>query len=254
MDIDADKAQAVLEQLEAEKAKRAAARVASGEVVVIRGICALGFTEEEASSCLEAMKAAEVARLRAEGEKREIVFDEDTCWAIVTGVPRADESYTPHTNTSGEAPQLPTEDAVDGTPALVASGNATGSEVPPQQPTHIRVVLRNGKDDSDDAGEIAEGVYSVERGILVLEDCDGRSHREPTAGHYRRSRSRRAEAIAGDSEGQFQPPHQLSQAGGHCVIRACTHKSPSRRVCFRANRTSSRHRRMTESDPEQTSD
>src|SRR5262249_41078926 len=35
-------------------------------------------------------------------------------------------------------------------------------------------------------------------------------------------------------------------------FRACTRKSPLR-VRFQANRTSSRHRRMTESDPEQTS-
>src|SRR5262245_16866764 len=34
--------------------------------------------------------------------------------------------------------------------------------------------------------------------------------------------------------------------------KACTHKSPSR-VRFRANRTSSRHRRMTDFDPKRTS-
>jgi hypothetical protein len=34
----------------------------------------------------------------------------------------------------------------------------------------------------------------------------------------------------------------------YMLARACTHKSPSH-VRFRANRTSSRHRRMTESDP-----
>src|SRR5262245_11396568 len=39
---------------------------------------------------------------------------------------------------------------------------------------------------------------------------------------------------------------------GRKCVRACLHKSPSR-VRFRANRASSRHRRMTESDPEPSS-
>jgi hypothetical protein len=46
---------------------------------------------------------------------------------------------------------------------------------------------------------------------------------------------------------------RISGAGSWCAnrTRACTHESPSR-VRFRADRTSSRHRRMTESDPERT--
>jgi hypothetical protein len=42
---------------------------------------------------------------------------------------------------------------------------------PPQPPKYIRTTIRNGTD--DDPGEIREGLYSVEAGVLVLTDLLG---------------------------------------------------------------------------------
>jgi hypothetical protein len=165
MDIDSDKVRAVLEQLEAEKAKRAAAKVASGEVVVIGGLFGTGYTEEEADSCLEAMKAAEVARLRAGGETRPVVFDEETCWAIVTGVPRATDSFS----SSPGAPHTHAEE-----PASADLPLAQAEAVPaPQEPTYVRAQVRPGDDDGDE-GEIAEGMFSVSRGSVTVTDIAGK--------------------------------------------------------------------------------
>ena len=44
------------------------------------------------------------------------------------------------------------------------------SPSPPSQPTYVRVIIRNGED--GDPGQIAEGYYTIEDGLLVLRDSN----------------------------------------------------------------------------------
>src|SRR5262245_66684620 len=96
MDTEANKARATLERLEAKKQRRRKQKIAAGEVVVVRPEhIILTASPEEADRLIEAFKVREIEQRRASGDHREIVFDDDALWAVVTGVPDPDEDESP---------------------------------------------------------------------------------------------------------------------------------------------------------------
>jgi hypothetical protein len=82
MSTDPEKLAAALEQLEAEKQRRVAAKIEAGEAV--RVLLSTVKTQD-----IEAVRARKLAELRSAGELREIIFDETI---IDTGVPRCSDS------------------------------------------------------------------------------------------------------------------------------------------------------------------
>ena len=83
---DAQRLAAALEQLEIERRRREDERVAAGEAIRVPLIPVVGCLEEDIDAVIAGLKAHEIERLRANGEKREIIFEESP--VIVTGVPR----------------------------------------------------------------------------------------------------------------------------------------------------------------------
>jgi hypothetical protein len=83
-DPEKEKLQAALEQLEAERQRRAAEKIDAGKAVVVHPIV-VGLSDS-----IAAEKARRIAELRAGGETREILFGapESPGDVIVTGVPR----------------------------------------------------------------------------------------------------------------------------------------------------------------------
>jgi hypothetical protein len=152
-DIDPEKLQAALQQLEAERERRLEAKIESGEVVRRWITCG---TPEEAE---EARAAA--ARAPANG----------VVWGyIITGVPRADDHYAVKPDVSESVSSGPPPPAQDDEP--IASEVALQEETS-SQPIYIWEAIRHGDGDGD-PGEIVDGYYSVEGGAVVLTDRDGR--------------------------------------------------------------------------------
>jgi hypothetical protein len=81
---DPDKLNAAIEQLEAEKERRLAEKIAAGEVVHVE-LHVIGCRPEDTHAKVPAAKERKLAELRAAGETREIIFD---VIEISTGVPR----------------------------------------------------------------------------------------------------------------------------------------------------------------------
>src|SRR5262245_945154 len=93
---DANKARAALEKLEAEKQRRREERIAAGEVVIVGPpYIIMAETPEEADRLIEAAKAREIEQRRARGDEREVIFDDDAIWAVVTGAADPDEYECP---------------------------------------------------------------------------------------------------------------------------------------------------------------
>jgi hypothetical protein len=159
-DIDRAKALAALEQLEAEKARRLQAKIEAGECVSVRATVVIGPDDDA-----ETEKARVLASLpTSDPEGRAIHYD---VWVITTGVPRGDPDQAepaPQVQTaSSEGPSHPSTEVE---PA--ASGPLSCS-----RPTYVRVIIRNGNDDGD-PGQIAEAYYTIEDGLVVLRDRDGK--------------------------------------------------------------------------------
>jgi hypothetical protein len=164
MDIDHDKLDAALERLEAERERRLADRIEAGEVVSVP-LCIVAGSESEASARVEEAKADKLAELRAAGDQREVKF---TVELIVTGVLRPGEAT--ETEPWKPTPSLPAPVAAD----EVALEEAVREEPqPPIIETYISVQTRACHDD-DDAGEIAEGWFSIDAGQVTVTDANGK--------------------------------------------------------------------------------
>jgi hypothetical protein len=158
MDIDQDKALAALEQLGTEKARRLQAKIDSGEVVsqTVTVVCYRDEDVEEAT-------ARALARTPAPDDGRPVHRE---FFYIFTGVPRDPDFArweTPQIQTSEEGNTSRPSDEPAGT-------GGVSSPSPPSRPTYVKVTVRNG--DDEDPGEIAEGWYVIEDGLLVLRDRD----------------------------------------------------------------------------------
>ena len=161
-------------QLELEHQKRRELKAGSGEVLVIRDLIASAETIEEAESLLEALKAAEIERFRKEGEIREIVFDEETMWAVATGVPRtlddpgASKAAPDIESNMGEGGGTPLPEPI----APEAEAPRPSRSAPANVPrTYLRVLVEN----EPPPGRIEEAYYSVERGVLYVTGLDSNS-------------------------------------------------------------------------------
>jgi hypothetical protein len=166
-DTDQDKREAaLLARLEAEREQRLAERIAEGEVVRVPVFVVAG-SAAAARAQVEEAKAAELAKLREAGDQREVTFFVEL---IVTGVRRHDEEP------SGPA-WKPVPRAPSRTPEASCPNDATSRPpaAAPQLPvieTYIAVQTRACRDD-DDAGEVAEGWYSIDGKTVTVTDTRG---------------------------------------------------------------------------------
>jgi hypothetical protein len=159
-EIDPDKLDAALEQLEAERERRLQTRVDSGEVVVQRVEVVVGARDEDT----EAATARALANLpTATPDGRAIHYD---LQVIVTGVPRRDPGE-PEVQTASKVGALssPAEEMA-GSGAVLSSA-ATSRPTP----VYVRVVVSNGNEDGD-PGAIVEAWWTIEDGAVVLRDAD----------------------------------------------------------------------------------
>jgi hypothetical protein len=167
-DTDPDKLDAVRARLEAEREQRLTEKVAAGKILSIPLFVAVG-TASAADAAVEQVKADKLKELHTAGETREVVF---ATTIVVTGVCKHGEAtvhgepwkptappYLPRT--SSVAPEPNEEEAVRADPQ------------PPLFETYISVQTRACHDD-DDAGEIAEGWFSIDGKVLTVTDANGK--------------------------------------------------------------------------------
>jgi hypothetical protein len=157
-DIDHDKAAAILEQLEAEKARRLQAKIDAGECVSIQTVVVVGRDED-----IEDAKARAIAKHPAPDDGRTVHRE---FFYVFTGVPRGDPDQ------AEPAPQVQTASSEEGPshPSTEVEPAASGP-LSCSRPTYVRVTIRNGDDDGD-PGQIAEAYYTIEDGLVVLRDSD----------------------------------------------------------------------------------
>jgi hypothetical protein len=156
-DINHKKDLAALEQLEREKDRRIQAKIDSGEVVSVPITVVVGRNEDAEEAVARAL-----ANLPASIDGRAVHPD---LTFIVTGVPRRDpDEPSPKIETaSSEEPSRPSEE-----PAA-----SIGPPIPRSEPEYIFVTTRQATD-AGDPGAIAEALWSVEDGAVVLTDLGGR--------------------------------------------------------------------------------
>jgi hypothetical protein len=88
---DAQRLAAALEQLEIERRRREDEKIVAGEAVRVPFPPVVWREDEDIDTAIERLKAREIEKLRANGETREIVFEDPDYSVIVTGVPRHGE-------------------------------------------------------------------------------------------------------------------------------------------------------------------
>src|SRR5262249_10887638 len=88
---DAQQLAAALEQLEIERRRREDEKIVAGEAVRVPFPPVVWREDEDIHTAIKRLKAREMEKLRANGETREIVFEESDYLVIVTGVPRHGE-------------------------------------------------------------------------------------------------------------------------------------------------------------------
>ena len=171
-DIDTHKHNvALLALLESEQDQR---RIKAGELVIVPLSVVIGSRSQPlALAKIEAAKAEKLAELREAGETREVKF---TIELFVTGVCRPGEATGPAWKPAPR-PRLPSAaSALDDDEKDTYSIRTPGGDQEPQPPvieTYICVQTRQCRDD-DDAGEIAEGWFSVDgRTVTVTSKAGG---------------------------------------------------------------------------------
>ena len=163
---DPAKLRAALEHLEAVQVRRLAEKVEAGELVSVQ-LTVVVSTESRVHDAVEQAKASKLAELRAAGEEREVRFD---VMAVVTGVPKAgDDTGEPWKPIS--PPFFPRPSS--GAPPTNEEEAAREEPQPPIIESYVQVQVRQCRDD-DDPGEIAEGWFSIEDGVLTVTDANGK--------------------------------------------------------------------------------
>jgi hypothetical protein len=155
-DIDHDRAAAILEQLEAEKARRIQAKIDAGECVVQTITVVLHPDEDE-----EEATARAVARHPAPDDGREVHRE---FFYVSTGVPRR------HPDFGKPQVQTVSEEGTASSPVSEPAGSGTPFTCSQPTPKYVRTTISNGTD--SDPGQIAEAYYTVEDGHVVLRDAD----------------------------------------------------------------------------------
>jgi hypothetical protein len=159
-DIDPAKLDAALERLQAEQSRRLQAKTEAGELVTVP-LCVTVSSASKAPVAVEQAQTRKLAELRAAGEEREVRFD---TWVVFTGVPAPGEDIGEEWKPEPR-PSLPHVDE--------DKEEAREEPRPPIVESYVWVQTRPCRDDND-AGEIAEGWFSVDDGQLVLTDREGR--------------------------------------------------------------------------------
>jgi hypothetical protein len=162
-----DKLDAARERLEGERARRLAEKVEAGEIVSVALSVVVG-TASQLAAAVEAAKTDKLKELRAAGETREIVFD---VTMVVTGVCRPGENAEAPAWKPMSPPYLPRSSS----PAPEANEEEAALEEPqpPIIENYVQVQVRQCQDD-DDAGEIAEGWFSIDGKVLTVTDANGK--------------------------------------------------------------------------------
>jgi hypothetical protein len=146
--------------------RRLAEKVEAGEIVSVALSVVVG-TASQLAAAVEAAKTDKLKELRAAGDQREVVFD---VTMVVTGVCKHGEAtgepwkpmsppYVPRA--SSPVPEANEEEAVREEPR------------PPIIESYVQVQVRQCQDD-DDPGEIAEGWFSIDDGVLTVTDTNGK--------------------------------------------------------------------------------
>jgi hypothetical protein len=164
-----EKEKLALEQLEAEKQRRVAAKIEAGDAVRV-------LLSAVATQDLDAVRERKLAELRAAGERREIIWDEIV---IDTGVPRSADTYrntNNYTNNSYRNNALKNDaPASDGPPAYREPGVVAQAGPMQEESAMCRVRTQlEGPSDRYPAGHVAEGWFSVSNGVIHVEDLEGR--------------------------------------------------------------------------------
>jgi hypothetical protein len=172
--IDHDKLDAALERLEAERERRLAERIEAGEVVRVPLLMVAG-SESEARTKVEGAKADKLAELRAAGDQREVVFD---VVFVVTGVVKFGEATGEPRKPAPRLPSLPTRSPTAECSAVdlrdeVVEEEAVQADPQPVIETYVQVQVRQCQDD-DDPGEIAEGWFSIDGGVVTVTNARGK--------------------------------------------------------------------------------
>jgi hypothetical protein len=161
---DPEKRAAALERLEAERERRISEKIESGEAIRVP-LPLIGPPE-----LFDGIRAAKLAQLRNEGERREVLFDETE---IITGVPRAPDGY--YRGGGGYAPGASVRDQAppDG---HGHNGDAGAANAAPVEDSAPRLVYAQVEQpcESNPGGSIVEGWFHITDGVLHLQDMQER--------------------------------------------------------------------------------
>jgi hypothetical protein len=158
-----EQTEAAIARIRAEKERRAAERIEAGEIVSIQLFIVAG-SETEAHGKVEQAKADKLAELRTAGDLREGVIRRDN-GRCRRGQVRG--SYRRAVEADGAA-ILAGAQAGRGRRGRGGSGNPQ-----PVIESYVSVQTRACHDD-DDAGEIAEGWFSIDGKVLTVTDTNGK--------------------------------------------------------------------------------
>jgi hypothetical protein len=180
-DIDKREAE-LLARLEAEREQRVAEKIAAGQIVSVPLYIVAG-SHAEARTRVEAAKTDKLAELHDSGHRREVVFD---VTMVVTGVVQHGEAADPGTcapsapsfASEEDDPSLTTDAALESqdktsVPTDAALKSQDNEPPPPVIETYVCVQTRQCRDDGD-AGEVAEGWWSIDDSVLTVTDANGK--------------------------------------------------------------------------------
>jgi hypothetical protein len=175
---------AALERFEAERNRRIEDKIQSGAAIRESLVVVVGAGPADVVRARTHKRAS----LRRAGETREIYFDE---MVIISGVPRAerDENYTRPAVSEPPSPPIFDRRSSPREPRVV--DDITKKTDAPENPMHRIWAQTRPPSDGNPGGEIAEGWFKVEGGILHVEDMQGR-----LLGRQSVSRGENVEAIA----------------------------------------------------------
>jgi hypothetical protein len=177
-DAERQKLAAALEQLEIEKRAREDARIEAGGAVRVPLVAVVpaGVDHDKA---LEEMKAHKIAALRADGDTREVLFEEP--FVIETGVPR------PETPPDWQPPPMSDKDPAHSVHADRRAAAIEAETKPPPAPVAEpelewkRVQTQVSPPDERSCGVIIEGSCAVRGSQLHVRDHSGREWTVPLA-------------------------------------------------------------------------
>jgi hypothetical protein len=153
---DAERLAAAIEQLEAERRRREDERIAAGTAIRLPLDVVAPPGVDDIEELLAQAKSAKLAAARADGDDREILFEEPQ--VLVTGVPRSDD-FGKWEHKLFE-PQYP--DRYAATTTRARKGDDDIASVPaPSEWKPIRVQVAAPNENSGDPGRVIEAEYAA---------------------------------------------------------------------------------------------